>query len=591
MTHSPNFRRALTSIARGDLLIAPIKSYLYRPDFPEFEVKVGGLGTREPDFYFHPSEHPAWGERSLYLWMTNPGLLAPEPMDPTAVLSMTAGSIWHSIIGHIVTDLGLVSALEVPVLDEERRTRGKMDGVMTKGDEIFELKGLSLDTMLPTPTGWTTMRDVCVGDELIGSDGRPCTVTETSDVSWRRCYRISFDDGTSIIADEEHRWHTYAGQADRLSPGVRTTSEIRDSLFCTGRQANHRIQNTLPLALVDQELPLDPYMLGVWLGDGSKHNGAVTQRTDSSLWEVLGQRGFEVGDEWGGGSGGHGTRTIYGLRSTLIEMDLLGGRKVIPAVYMRSSFSQRLCLLRGLMDTDGTWSSLRKQATFTSVDEELARQVRELVLSLGMRCRIQRVTARGFGVERDAFHVVFTPTLNPFMARHELLGDFVAPARSRRRSISSVEFVGLLQTKCVTVDSADHTYLCGDQMVPTHNTMKEGRLKMMEDSARYLELNPSYHLQANEYMRMSGIHRERVLVMSLTFPYEMKEFVIEYDHQLGRKTAEKYERVLQAVADGRPPLCDGCSTKAKQGCPSRFVCQAEMASITIEPASGSLSSM
>lgn len=575
--HSPQFRRALSSIARGDLMIAPIKSYLYDPNFPEFEVKVGGLGARTPDYHFHPSEHPGWNERSLYLWMTRPDLIAAEPMDPTGVLSMTAGSIWHSIIGHIVTELGLVTALEVPVEDPARRTRGKMDGVMVGGNEIFELKGLALDTPLPTPTGWTTMRDVQVGDELIGSDGRPCTVTDVSGVSWKRCYRLSFDDGTSVVADEEHRWYTHAGQAGRLRPGIRTTAEICNSLFCTGRQANHRILNAMPLDLPDHDLPLDPYMLGVWIGDGSKHNGAVTQRSQSSLWGVLAERGFEVGDEWGGGRGGHGTRTIYGLRSTLIEMDLLGNRKAIPVAYLRGSYEQRLSLLRGLMDTDGTWSPLRGQATFTSIDEDLARQVRELVLSLGMRCRIQRVTARGFGVERDAFHVVFSPTVNPFAARHELLGDYVAPARAHRRSISSVEFVGVLQTKCVMVDSHDHTYLCGSQMVPTHNTMKEGRLRMMEDSAKYIELNPSYHLQANEYMRMSGIHRERVLVMSLTFPYEMKEFVIEYDHRLGQQTAEKYERVLQAVADARPPMCDGCSAKEKKGCPARFVCASEMA--------------
>ena len=101
----------------------------------------------------------------------------------------------------------------------------------------------------------------------------------------------------------------------------------------------------------------------------------------------------------------------------------------------------------------------------------------------------------------------------------------------------------------------------------------------MENVDRYIELNPSYHLQANEYMRMSGIHRERVLVMSLTFPYEMKEFVIEYDHRLGQQTAEKYERVLQAVADGRMPRCDGCSVKQRKSCPARFVCEMELAGL------------
>ena len=93
--HSPAFRRGLSSIARGEKLITPIKAYLMDPAFPGFEVKVDQLGRREPDFWFHPSEHPGWSERALYLWMTQPDLLVAEPMEPTAVLSMTAGSIWH----------------------------------------------------------------------------------------------------------------------------------------------------------------------------------------------------------------------------------------------------------------------------------------------------------------------------------------------------------------------------------------------------------------------------------------------------------------------------------------------------------------
>lgn len=572
-SHSPIFRRGLQSIARGERMITPIRAYLMDPSFPGFEVKVEGLGKREPDFWFHPSEHPSWSERALYLWMTQPDLLWRDPMEPTAVLSMTAGSIWHSIIGHILTDLKLVDALEVPVEDSARRTRGKTDGVMAGGAEIYELKGLAIDTPLPTPSGWTTMRDVQVGDMLIGSDGHPCRVTETSVPSWRRCYRILFDDGTSVVADGDHRWYTHAGQAHRLSGGVRTTAEIQSSMFCTGRRANHRIQNTLQIELPDMDVPLDPYMLGVWLGDGSKNNGAVTQRTESQLWETLRERGFDVGQEWGGGNGRSGTRTVYGLRSTLIEMGMLGNRKLIPSAYLRGSSSQRIALLQGLMDTDGTWSPLRRQATFTTIDRDLAHQVRELVLSLGMRCRVQSVVARGFGVERDAFHVVFTPIVNPFLARRELLNGYVPPVRASRRCISGIEFVGVLQTRCVMVDSPDHTYLCGDQMVPTHNTMKEARLRLMTSVEEYLRLNPSYHLQANEYMRMSGIHQERVLLMSLTFPYEMKEFVIEYNHVLGAEIEQKYTRVIQDVADGRLPSCSGC--RANEECPARYLCQSE----------------
>lgn len=137
--HSPAFRKALQSIAQGDKLIAPLRSYLYEPAFTGFDVSVRGLGKRNPDDWFHPSTHPGWSERALYLYVAQPDLLVPEPMNPMAVLSMTAGSIWHSIIGHILCDdLGIVKELEVSVRCEETKARGHMDGVMD--DEIFEFK-------------------------------------------------------------------------------------------------------------------------------------------------------------------------------------------------------------------------------------------------------------------------------------------------------------------------------------------------------------------------------------------------------------------------------------------------------------------
>lgn len=139
-TNSPVFRKGLASIIKGDKLIAPIRSYLMDPKFPGFDVHVGGLGTRAPDGWFHPSEHPTWSPAALYTWLTNPAALIGELRDPTAVLAMTAGSIWHSIMEHVLTELNLVEGVEIPVEDAKRRTRGKMDGIMLGGEQVFELK-------------------------------------------------------------------------------------------------------------------------------------------------------------------------------------------------------------------------------------------------------------------------------------------------------------------------------------------------------------------------------------------------------------------------------------------------------------------
>jgi replicative DNA helicase len=81
-------------------------------------------------------------------------------------------------------------------------------------------KALKLDTPLPTPTGWTTMGEVAVGDELIGADGQPTRVVAATDVMYGRpCFEIEFSDGSVIVADAEHQWPT--------ETGVRTTAELR----------------------------------------------------------------------------------------------------------------------------------------------------------------------------------------------------------------------------------------------------------------------------------------------------------------------------------------------------------------------------
>ncbi|MGH3930547.1 MAG: replicative DNA helicase, partial [Pseudonocardiaceae bacterium] len=133
-------------------------------------------------------------------------------------------------------------------------------------------KALALDTPLPTPTGWTTMGAVAVGEELLGADGRPTPVVAATDVlSGRPCYEVEFSDGSIIVADGQHQWLTETrsappwAQQSRL--GVRTTEEIAATLWCgtTDPQPNHSVPNCLPLDLPERELPLPPYSLGVWL--------------------------------------------------------------------------------------------------------------------------------------------------------------------------------------------------------------------------------------------------------------------------------------------------------------------------------------
>ncbi|MBZ4622006.1 replicative DNA helicase [Mycobacterium avium] len=156
-------------------------------------------------------------------------------------------------------------------------------------------KALALDTPLPTPTGWTTMGDVAVGDELLGDDGRPTRVVAATDVMLGRpCYEVEFSDGTVIVADAAHQWLTEtrvsrkSAQAaavgynryknQRTFAAVRTTAEIAETLRCPAqdRRLNHSVVNARALELPDREFLVPPYTLGAWLGDGTSAAAQIT---------------------------------------------------------------------------------------------------------------------------------------------------------------------------------------------------------------------------------------------------------------------------------------------------------------------------
>src|SRR5699024_2902447 len=126
-----------------------------------------------------------------------------------------------------------------------------------------------LDTPIPTPTGWTTMGAVNVGDEVFGSDGKPCTVTAKSPVKNIGTYVVRFDDTSSVVCDSEHIWWTLTARERRA--GTEPTPKSIDQIIATltyGSQNQHWVPMPDPLDLPDAELPIDPYLLGCWLGDG-----------------------------------------------------------------------------------------------------------------------------------------------------------------------------------------------------------------------------------------------------------------------------------------------------------------------------------
>jgi replicative DNA helicase len=174
-------------------------------------------------------------------------------------------------------------------------------------------KALAFNTSLPTPTGWTTMGQVQVGDQLLGADGRPVTVTAATEVMLGRpCYEVVFDDQTSIVADAEHQWVTTTRADRRLTyalgtettdesvrdyrtpVSVRTTREIARTLHRgDGHARNHAVPVAQPLELEHAQLPVPAYVLGTWLGDGRSSRATFTT-ADPEMTELLSREGIEV---------------------------------------------------------------------------------------------------------------------------------------------------------------------------------------------------------------------------------------------------------------------------------------------------------
>ena len=169
------------------------------------------------------------------------------------------------------------------VLDSKLLLRGfvdRLDVAPTGQVRVVDYKGLAVDTPLPTPDGWTTMADVGVGDLVIGSDGRPTRVTVKSQVHHRPCYRVTFQDGSSVVCDNVHLWTvvTSYGQ-DQTTRTVDTDAlaDLHSELVAASRRASLWVEAAAPLESPDvDDLPLDPWLLGAWLGDGDPRGTGFT---------------------------------------------------------------------------------------------------------------------------------------------------------------------------------------------------------------------------------------------------------------------------------------------------------------------------
>lgn len=349
-------------------------------------------------------------------------------------------------------------------------------------------KALDVATPVPTPTGWTTMGALHRGDKVYADDGSICSVIEAFDPMFNRpCFDVVFDDGATITADADHLWCTWSLRALRShargrrghQQEIRTTAEIAASLKC-GSEPNHRVDVAGALQGCDVDLPIPPYTLGAWLGDGSSYRAHMTigPEDQDEMVSLLRGDGFVVEKLTGTmawalkypGIVNHKTGTVTAaLRRLGVRTD-----KHIPMAYLRASREQRLALLQGLMDTDGHISKRWGRCEITQKNERLARGIFELVTSLGQRAFFEKKTARCNGVDAGpVFRVGFQPNeIMPFRLSRKVAQVRSSPAgtRLKHRRIVDVRPVPRSTVRCIVVDSSSRMFLVGEDMIPTHNS-------------------------------------------------------------------------------------------------------------------------
>ncbi|MFJ7246522.1 PhoH family protein [Kitasatospora sp. NPDC098652] len=359
-------------------------------------------------------------------------------------------------------------------------------------------------TKVLTPDGWRPIGDLQVGDLVTGSNGEPTPVLGVYPQGEKDIYRVTAQDGASTLCCGEHLW-TVRTAADRRRNKPWRVLETREMIG--NLRAAHARRYELPLLsgpvrFPEQDVPMDPYALGLLLGDGCL-TGSTTPSfatEDPELASALEAAlpGIEVRSKGGVDytlsrvkAPGDLMTLANPVTEVLRELDLLGGRsssKFVPEVYLRNSPAIRLAVLQGLLDADGgpvTQAGRTCRVQYTTTSILLRDDVIELVRSLGgvayTRRRLAegrkpgRARGRDVHHRRDA-HVVdirLPEGVEPFRLRRKAEKYLTAGGGGRpMRHIDLIEPAGREEAVCIQVAAADSLYVTEGHLL-THNTLND----------------------------------------------------------------------------------------------------------------------
>jgi N12 class adenine-specific DNA methylase len=374
---------------------------------------------------------------------------------------------------------------------EVRRLSEEGNGIC--GYNVGLGKAEPLDAKVLTPSGWVRMGDISVGDYVIAVDGNPTKVLGVFPQGEKEIYQVKFHDGAKTECCKEHLWHTKTQlERDQHKPGdVRELSAIMESLkYRTSK--NHSIPMVGPVQFNSQTIPINPYILGVLLGDGSlaNKNGVQFTSPDKQIIDTVAQllpgtcKVSVIKSKSSCKTYGivrkNQTQGTNQVLDSLRDLELSGKKsytKFIPDIYKFNSFDVRYAIFQGLMDTDGYVDKKGVTVQFSSSSKQLAEDVQFLVQSFGgnatIKSKIPTFMYKGekkTGALHYTVHLRLPPDIHPFQLKKK--AERVKPKSKYQpiRYITSVEYIGEKQAQCIMVEHPEHLYVTDDFIV-THNTM------------------------------------------------------------------------------------------------------------------------
>jgi hypothetical protein len=361
-------------------------------------------------------------------------------------------------------------------------------------------------TTLPTPEGMTTMGALRQGDFVFGTNGKPTEVTGVFPQGIVPIFEVTFSDGSKTECGEEHLWTVRTRKPEYRRPWrTLTLREIMDRGIKTCEGNKFRVPSIQPVEHTKKEQPIDPYLMGLLLGDGGLTTGSVCFSTadEEILASVRAVAAVDIKHAMG-----YDYRLVTArgqknpLKDALQELDLMGKysyEKWVPDIYLYGSIEQRIAILQGLLDTDGWPDGHRKHHVgFCSSSKKLAEHVMQLCRSLGGIAYVREKPT----THRLAYDVRarLPEGIEPFRLARKAEKYSPSP-ETLDRAIVKIEQVEDAESVCISVAAKNQLYLTSDY-VPTHNTVcgaKKALAKARKRNQMIWWVAPTYKIVKRGY--------------------------------------------------------------------------------------------